>query len=102
MRDDVSAIPVNGCNVISDYGFISNYNGSVKKDFILNGGKWYFYRTQNSSYGNYDITYYNCIDVSNLNSNAVFEPFIYFVAFCLVVFVLLLVRWVWGGMFHVN
>ena len=102
MKDDVSAIPVNGCNVISDYGFISNYNGSVKKDFILNGGKWYFYRTQNSAYGNYDITNYNCIDVSNLNSNAVFEPFIYFVAFCLVVFVLLFVRWVWGGIFHVN
>lgn len=102
MKDDVSAIPVNGCNVLADYGVVVNYNGSVKKEFINNGGKWYLFKTESSVYGDYNIAPYNCINVSDLNTNAVFEPFLYFISFCLVICVILLLKWVWGGLFRVN
>lgn len=85
MRDDVSAIPVNGCNVITATGSISNYNGNTRKDFVFNGSKWYPYRTQYSTYGDYNISGYNCIDISTLNTNSAFEPIFYGLGFALCV-----------------
>ena len=83
MRDDVSAIPSSGCAVLTGSNSISFYPSTTQRiDFIFNGNKWYKYRTQNSNYG-YDLCSYNCIDVSTLNSNAVFEPFIYGFGFVL-------------------
>lgn len=83
MHDDVSAIPESGCSVLSSPDTISNYNGRIRKDYIQNGGKWYFYRTQTSTYSDYDISNYNCINVQSLSSYAVFQPFIYGLAFIL-------------------
>ena len=85
MNDDVSAIPSSGCSVMSSSDYISNYNGNVKKDFVFNGGKWYLYRTQTASYGSYDISSFNCINVSDLNSNAVYLPILHFISFFMVV-----------------
>ena len=90
MRDDVSDIPANGCVVLTSERSISHYNGNTRKDYIFNGGKWYLYRTQTTSYGNYDISSYNCIDRSVLNTNAVYEPFIQFTSFILVAIVIFL------------
>lgn len=83
MHDDVSQIPLTGCNVLSSSDTISNYSGNTRKDFVQNGGIWYLYRTQIASYGNYDTSNYNCIDVSNINSYSVFAPIFYALAFCL-------------------
>lgn len=91
MHDDVSTIPSSGCSVLTSSDTISNYNGNIRKDFVQNGGKWYLYRTQIANYGNYDISSYTCIDVGTLNSYAVYQPFIYGLAFALFVFVLVFV-----------
>lgn len=88
MHDDVSAIPSNGCNVLTSSDSISNYNGNTRKDFIQNGGKWYLYRTQTTNYGSYDTSNYSCIDVESINSYAVYQPFLYGLGFALFVFVL--------------
>lgn len=100
MTDDVSIIPTTGCNVISDSDFISNYNGRIKKDYISVNGKWYLYRTSTSIYNDYDISPYNCIDVSTLNSNAVFVPFLYGLAFMLFAFVVVLFYKTIKGFIH--
>lgn len=83
MHDDVSSIPLTGCNVLTGDRSISNYNGRNRIDFIFNGGKWYEYRHQTSTYNDYDITPYNCIDVSDLNTYAVFTPIMYGIGFLL-------------------
>lgn len=91
-RDDVAAIPSTGCNVLSGSNTVTNYTGNVRKDYVQNGGKWILYRTQ-SSINQYDTSSYNCIDVSLLHSNAVFEPFLFLVAFGLFIVVVLLFKW---------
>ena len=88
MNDDTSAIPSSGCSVITSTSTISNYNQNTRKDYIFNGGKWYLDRTQTANFGNYDITGYNCIDVTDLNSYSVYTPFFYAIAFALFVIVL--------------
>ena len=91
-KDDISAIPSTGCSVLTGNSTISNYTNNTRKDFIQNGGKWYLYRTQ-TSINNYDVSSYNCLDLSNLHSNAVFEPLFYLVAFGLFIAAILLFRW---------
>lgn len=90
MYDDVSAIPSDGCSVLTSDTSLSNYNGRIRKDFVFNGGKWYLYRTQTSTYNDYDISSYNCIDVSSLYSYQIFTPFVYGVAFLLFAVVVVL------------
>lgn len=90
--DDTSSIPSTGCSVITGNATITNYTGNTRKDFVQNGGKWYLYRTQ-TTINNYDVSNYNCITVSDLHSNAVFEPLLYLVAFVLFISVVLLFRW---------
>lgn len=102
MFDDVSAIPSGGCSVLTSGTTLSWYSGNTRKDFSVNGGKWVLYRTSTTNYASYDISGYNCIDVSTLKSNAQFEPIYYGLAFGLFIFVLVLLKWVFGGFFHVN
>ena len=96
MHDDTSQIGSSGCSVLTSSDTISNYNGNTRKDVSYNGGKWYLYRTQYSNYGNYDISNYNCINVESLNTNAVFEPIFYGLAFllfaCVIIFVVKTVK----------
>lgn len=80
MRDDVSSIPKNGCNVLNSDVRIYNYNGNVRREYIQIGGKWFHNSTQ-TAYNPYDVSQYACIDVSDLNSNAVFEPILYWCSF---------------------
>ena len=101
MHDDVSDIPITGCNVLSSSDTISNYNANVRKDFVFSGSKWYLYRTQTANYGSYDISSYNCIDVTKLNSNAVFQPFIYFLGFILFLVTVVLFYKTIKGFLHV-
>lgn len=99
MRDDVSAIPTSGCNVLTNTGSISNFNGNIRRDFVFNGGKWYLYRVQSSNF-NYDTTPYSCLDVSTLSSHAELEPIIMFIPNILVIFVILAVFWVIKGLIY--
>lgn len=101
MHDDISSIPNGGCNVLTGSSSLSNYNNNIRKDFIFSGSKWYLYRTQTANYGSYDISPYNCIDVTTLNSNAVFEPFIYGLGFCLFLVAVLLFFKTIKGFLHV-
>lgn len=91
MHDDVSAIPSDGCSVLTSSDTLSNYNGRTRKDFVQNGGKWHLYRTQYSTHNDYDVSNYNCISVGSINSYAVYQPFLYAVAFGLFLVVLALV-----------
>ena len=81
MNDDISAIPSTGCSVITGNSTLSNYNGRTRKDFVFNGGVWYLYRTQTSYNNDYDISGYNCIDISSLNSYQIYTPIIYAIGF---------------------
>lgn len=80
MHDDISSIPSTGCSVLTGEHSLSNYTGNTRKDFVFNGGKWYLYRTQQANYGDYDVSSYNCITISSLNSYAIYEPFVYSIA----------------------
>jgi hypothetical protein len=99
MKDDVSAIPTSGCNVLTNTGSISNYNGNTRRDYVFNGGKWYLYRSQSYQYSP-DISAYSCIDVSTLSSNAELEPLIMFIPNLLVIFTILAVFWVIKGLIY--
>lgn len=83
MHDDVSAIPTTGCSVLSSSDTISNYNGNTRKDYVQVGGVWHLYRTQTTNYGSYDISSYSCINLDTINSYAIFQPFLYGLAFVL-------------------
>lgn len=84
MRDDVSAIPTTGCNYLSNSETIYNYSGNVRRTFRQVGGKWFF--TEQSTYQTIP-TNYQCIDLSELSSYSVYEPFLYFISFCLFIVV---------------
>lgn len=101
MHDDVSAISSGGCNVLSSSDTISNYNNNTRKDYVFNGGKWILYRTQYTSYGSYDTSNFNCIDVTSLNSNAIFEPFIYGLGFLVFLVAIILFYKTIKGFLHV-
>lgn len=87
--EDFSAIPQSGCSVLTSSDTISNYNANIRKDFVLNGGKWYLYRTQ-TAINNYDTSTYNCLNVTNLDSYAMYKPFLYGLGFLLAVCVIVL------------
>lgn len=93
MNDDTSNIVSGGCNVLTASGSLSNYNGRYKRDYTFNGGRWILYRTQTSSYNDYDISSYNCISLDDLRTNSIYEPFLMAVAFGLVVVTILLFKW---------
>lgn len=101
-NDDVSAIDNTYCNVLSSPNSISSYHNNIRKDFVFVGGTWYLYRTQTASYGNYDTSNYNCIDISTLNSYAVYQPIIYAIAFMLFVFFIVLFYKVIKGVLYVK
>lgn len=94
MKDDVSEIDSSWCNVLTSSDTLVSYSPDrrTRRDYSFSGGRWIKYRTSSSTYG-YDISGYNCSSIDDLNSYAVFEPFIYLVAFVLFVATVLLFRW---------
>lgn len=93
IHDDVSAVSASACNVLSSPTSLSSYIDShTRFDYVFIGGKWLKYRTQTSTYG-YDISGYNCVDVSTFNSYAWIEPIYYMIAFFLFLASVLLFRW---------
>lgn len=80
MRDDISSIPTSGCNVLSNSETLYNYNNSVRRTYRQVGGKWIF--TEQQSYQNLP-SQYQCVDITELSSNAVYEPILYFISFAL-------------------
>ena len=101
MHDDTSDIPSSGCSVLTGEHSISHYNGNKRKDFVQNGGKWYLYREQQANYGDYDISGYNCININDLNSYAIYQPFIYCLAVGLFIVSILLFFKTIKGLLHV-
>lgn len=91
MRDDVSAIDSTWCNVLTSSDTLVSYSPDrhSRSDYSFSGGRWIKYRTSTSTYG-YDISGYNCITLSDLNSFAIYEPVLHFISFCLVGLVLYL------------
>lgn len=94
MKDDVSEIDSSWCSVLTSSDTLVSYSPDrrTRSDYAFNGGRWFKYRTSTSSYG-YDISGYTCITPSDLNSYAVYEPFIYLVAFLLFIVAILFFKW---------
>lgn len=94
MKDDVSEINSSWCNVLTSSDTLVSYSPDrrSRSDYSFSGGRWIKYRTSTSTYG-YDFTGYNCISLDDLNSYAVYEPFIYLVAFLLFIVSILFFRW---------
>lgn len=89
-RDDVSAIPTTGCNVLNSQSSIYNYYNGIRQTFVQVGGKWI--KNGETTYS-YNPSGFVCIDVTSLNSNAAFEPIFYTIAFMLFIAAILLFRW---------
>lgn len=75
------------CYVLNNASTIYSYKGSVRKTYIQVGGKWYY--TTQSTYNTIPsgAVCFSYSDITKLNSNAVFEPFLIGLSFCLAVFV---------------
>lgn len=99
MKDDVSAIPTNGCNVFNSDYRLYNYNGNSRREYVRVGGKWYYNSIQ-TAYNPYDISNYSCVDVRDLNSYAIYEPFLYAISFGLFLCVFLLFFYVLRRAFY--
>lgn len=89
-NDDVSEIPQSGCNVLNNPTTIYNYSNSTRRTYTNVGGKWIY--SGNSPTSTQPVNAV-CIDVTQLKSNAQFEPLFYLVAFILFVATILLFRW---------
>lgn len=75
------------CYVLNNASTIYSYKGSVRKTYIQVGGKWHY--TSQSTYNTIPsgAVCFAYSDITKLNSNAVFEPFLIGLSFCLAVFV---------------
>lgn len=75
------------CYVLNNATTIYSYKNGVRKTYIQVGGKWF--NTSQSDYYNLpsNTVCFNYNDITQLNSNAVFEPFLIGLSFCLAVFV---------------
>ena len=89
-KDDVSDIPTTGCNVLNSQNIIYNYYNGVRSSFVQIGGKWIKNGETTYSYNPGGLV---CIDVSELKSNAAFEPIFYSIAFMLFITVIIIFRW---------
>lgn len=96
MRDDASDIVSTGCSVLSSPGVITNYTSNIRRQYIFNGGKWYLYTTSRTT-NPYDTSGYNCLNVNTLNSNAQFEPLYLMCGLGLLIFLIVLCKYVLGG-----
>lgn len=100
-KDDVSQVSSGAgwCNVLTSERSIIGYNGRNRRQYVFNGGKWYLW-SSNTATSNYDTSNYTCLDVSQLNSYAVYEPFMMALPALLVLFSLVLVFWAIKGVFR--
>ena len=81
--DDVSAVPVSGCNVFNSQTTLYNYNNGVRSTFTQIGGKWI--KTSETTYS-YNPSGLICItssELSNLSSYGYMSPIFYMCAFFL-------------------
>ena len=101
MKDDVSEVPLTGCTVITGSSSLTNYSNNIRKDYIFNGGKWYLYRTQ-TNYNNYDVSSYNCINPTSLESYNIYKPLLFGVALLLFICFFVLIYKVVKGFFYVR
>lgn len=101
--DDVTQINTGSgwCNVLTSPDTIIGYNGRNRRQYVFNGGKWYLW-SSNTATNNYDISNYTCIDVSQLNSYALYEPFMMAIPAVMVLVSLMLVFWAIKGVFRAS
>lgn len=88
MTDNFEDLETGGsCYVLNNATTIYAYKGGVRKSYIQVGGKWHY--TSQSAYSSVPsgAVCYSYNDITQLNSNAVYEPFLVGLAFCLAVFV---------------
>ena len=88
MKDDTSEIINNAtCYTLNNATSIYAYRNNVRSTYTQVGGKWY--KTSETIYSSLPPSSY-CLSynyISDLNSNAAFEPIYVFIAFCLAIFV---------------
>lgn len=97
MKDDISEIIDNAtCYTINSTTSIYAYRSNIRYTYTQIGGKWY--QTAQTTYSSVPSNAY-CVSystISDLNSNAVFEPIFIFIAFILAVFVWFIVYRIWS------
>ena len=97
MTDDISEIVTNAsCYTINSQTSIYSYSGNVRRTYTQIGGKWY--QTAQTTYSSFPPSSY-CVSydtISDLNSNAAFEPIYDFIALILALFVWFFVYTLWS------
>lgn len=97
MKDDTSEIINNAtCYTLNNATSIYAYRNNVRSTYTQVGGKWY--KTAETTYSSVPSSSY-CLsynDISDLNSNAAFEPIFLFIGFCLAIFVWKFVYFLWS------
>lgn len=81
MTDDFSNVGAASCYSLNSPTSIYAYSNNVRTTYFQIGGKWYRGSSQNYTSIPTGTYCYNSLD---FNSNSVFEPFLYFISFCLV------------------
>lgn len=80
MTDDFSNVASANCYALAGPTTIYAYSNNSRTVYYQIGGKWY--RGSSTNYNTIPSGTY-CYDSLDFNSNAVYEPFLYFVSFCL-------------------
>lgn len=81
MTDDFTNVGAATCYALNSSTSFYAYSSGTRTTYYQIGGKWY--RGNSQVYNNIPTGTY-CYSSLDFNSNAVFEPFLYFVSFCLV------------------
>lgn len=75
------------CYVLNNATTIYSYKNNIRKTYIQVGGKWYYTTQSNYNTIPNGAVCFSYSDITKLNSNAVYEPFLIGLSFCLAVFV---------------
>lgn len=88
MKDDFTDLETGAtCYVLSNSSSILSYKNGVRTTYYQVGGKWYKTAVQNYTSVPTNTVCWSYSDITSLNTNAVYYPFLVLSAFCLAVFV---------------
>lgn len=97
MKDDFSEVINNAsCYTLNSATSLYAYSNNIRHTYTQIGGKWY--KTAETTYTNLPYNAY-CLSyssVTDLNSNAAFEPIFIFIGFVLAIFVWFIIYRLWS------
>lgn len=84
IADDTSAISSTACSTLVAPRTLEAFEGTQLKTYVFNGGRWFLSKTETVA-DPQDRLAYQCIDLSELDTYAVVEPFFKGASFLLAV-----------------